>query len=233
MKIIGITGMSGAGKSTFTEMLGENEKVGIIKVDDFVGKAKKKYFKRFLQPEENNTTEPTRENPKLNNSVKKFFFQNKILFLALMKLRSVLVRQGVEAKIEEYKRNGKELIVIDDWMITTHKWLLKRKPKIYTIKRKFLDRRQGLKVRSDLTQDELKVYDLPYVKKFVREPNNFDIVQNNGTFEQLREYAQLVYERYVPPTFDERYGVNETDLGLIGKFEKQYSRDEKSRDEIV
>lgn len=75
MKIIGIMGMGGAGKSTFTEMLGKKEKVGIIKVDDLVGEAKKKYFRAFLQSQENNTTEVTDENPKLNNSIKKSFFK--------------------------------------------------------------------------------------------------------------------------------------------------------------
>lgn len=68
-----------------------------------------------------------------------------------MKLRSTLVSPGLKVKIEEYKKAGKELVVIDDWMLPTHRWLDERISKKYTIRRKFLNRREGLKIRSNLT----------------------------------------------------------------------------------
>lgn len=232
MKIIGITGMSGAGKSTFTEMIGKHPKVGIIKVDDLVGEAKKKYFKAFLQPKENNTTEATRENPKLKNSAKKLFFEHRITFWGLMKLRSFLVKPGLQSKIEQYKKEGKELVVVDDWMVGSHKWLKPKLNSLYVVKRKFLDRREGLKIRSALTAEELKVWDLPYAKGFVKNKNASYIIQNNGTLEGLECAAQRVYERYVTPSFDDRYGVKKEDLLPIKSKEKQISPRENTIEKI-
>lgn len=231
MKIIGITGMSGAGKSTFTEMLGENEKVGIIKIDDLVGEVKKKYFKAFLQPKENNTTENTRENPKLNNSAKRFFYQNRFMFGFLMKLRSFLIKPGFEKKINQYKKEGKELVVVDDWVIDSHKWLKPKISKTYIIRRKFIERRTGLKIRSALTTDELKVWDLPYSKRFVKTPEGAETVLNIGSLEELRTKAKEVCRQYIEPSFDEKYGVEEKDLLPIERGRSQYQKEEKKREE--
>ena len=50
MKLIGIMGKPGSGKTTFSDYLGRKDTVGVIHVDDLVADIKKKYFKFFLQP---------------------------------------------------------------------------------------------------------------------------------------------------------------------------------------
>ena len=55
MKLIGVMGNGGSGKTTFTNYLDNKDNVGVIHVDDLVGEVKKKYFGAFLQPKENNT----------------------------------------------------------------------------------------------------------------------------------------------------------------------------------
>ena len=59
MKLVGVMGNGGSGKTTFTEHLDKRENVGVIHIDDLVGEIKNKYFKMFLQSNENNTTEST------------------------------------------------------------------------------------------------------------------------------------------------------------------------------
>lgn len=144
MKLIGVMGNGGSGKTTFTNYLGEKKNVGVIHVDDYVGEIKKKYFRIFLQPKENNTTEATRENPKLKTDVKAFFYRNKLAFKFLMALRSKLVEDSINKQIEDFKRNGKKVIIIDDWALPTHKKLLPKLSQIYSIKRGFISRREGL-----------------------------------------------------------------------------------------
>ena len=59
MKLIGVMGNSGSGKTTFTEYLETKPSVGVVHVDLITADIKKKYFKPFLQPREKNTTEST------------------------------------------------------------------------------------------------------------------------------------------------------------------------------
>ena len=72
MKLIGIMGNAGSGKTTFTEHLDKRKNVGVIHVDNLVGNIKRKYFKLFLQKKENNTTPTTKANPKLKSDGKIF-----------------------------------------------------------------------------------------------------------------------------------------------------------------
>ena len=78
MKLIGVMGIGGSGKTTFTEQLDKRENVGVIHVDNLVGEMKRKYFKIFLQSQENNTTESTKNNPKLKSGFKKLFYKNNL-----------------------------------------------------------------------------------------------------------------------------------------------------------
>ena len=54
MKLIGVTGRAGAGKSTFSEMLASHPDIGIIHIDDLVRDIKYKYFGLFLKRDNNN-----------------------------------------------------------------------------------------------------------------------------------------------------------------------------------
>ena len=77
MKLIGVMGNSGTGKTTFTEYLSTKPTVGVIHVDKLTGEVKKKYFRMFLQGNDKNTTETTKTNPKLRPGAKAIFYKNK------------------------------------------------------------------------------------------------------------------------------------------------------------
>ena len=204
-------GNSGSGKTTFSNSLSSKKSVGVIHVDDLVGKAKKKYFRAFLQPKENNSTEQTKNNPKLKAGAKAFFYKNKFSFNLLMKLRSMLVIPEIEKQLESFKKDGKELVVIDDWVLTTHKKLSKKIDHIYFLERKYLDRRKGYQTRDALTTEEVKISDLPYALGLVKIPDNQNVtrISNNDSIEALEATALEIYSKYVSPSFDERYKVEE------------------------
>lgn len=216
MKIIGIMGNGGSGKTTFSNALSTKDSVGIIHVDDLVGDVKKKYFKAFLQSKEKNTTESTENNPKLKSGAKAFFYKNKLLFNFLMRVRSKLVTPEIEKRVSNFKEEGKSLVIIDDWVLSTHKKLMKDLNHVYVLDRKYFARRQGLQQRDNLSKQELKVSDLPYALGFIRVPNNEKVtsISNNGSLEELQSKALEVYSQYVSPSFDERYKINEGEVTL-------------------
>ena len=211
MKLIGIIVNTGTGKTTFTKHLEKRENVGVIHIDDLVSEIKKKYFKMFLQSKEKNTTENTQANPKLKSGVKKFFYRNKIAFSFLMKVRSKLIEKDLHKKIADFEKSGKDLIVIDDWALSTHKKLYKKLNRIYTIERPYLSRRKGIQERDALATDELKVCDLPYALGFLKgaEGENTEIITNSGTIRELQDKADLAYEKLIGLSFDEKYSCKD------------------------
>lgn len=227
MKLIGVMGNSGSGKTTFTEYLETKPYVGVIHVDSITSDIKKKYFRPFLQGKEKNTTESTKNNPKVKAGAKVIFYRNRLAFNLLMKLRNKLIGKELERQIEEFKRDGKKLVVIDDWALPTHKKLFPKFSHIYAMKRRFTDRREGLKKRDNISVDEAKLYDLPYALRFITFPkqNNVSSIYNYGSIEDLYASAEEVYQSIGELSFDERYSlrgkINFRDVAIkLGKVKQ-------------
>lgn len=235
MKIIGVMGNGGSGKTTFTTYFEQKTNVGVIHVDDILGEAKRKYFKPFLQPKSNNTTESTKKNPKLKPEIKEAFYRNKYAFKFLMAIRSALVTDTILEKNNEYKSQGKRVIVIDDWALSTNKKLLNKCNHVFFLKRGFLNRREGLRQRDDLSRKELRVSDLPYAKGYISEPAalNVSVIENNGTIKDLFTRAEQEYQEIGELTFDERYSVRGKDSikRAVEMLEKAKVSREKQREE--
>ena len=54
MIVIGVTGKSGAGKTTFTDYLGERKNVGVIHLDDMVNRVKEDRFQKQIRKRNKN-----------------------------------------------------------------------------------------------------------------------------------------------------------------------------------
>ena len=227
MKLIGIMGKPGSGKTTFSDYLGCKDTVGVIHVDDLVADIKKKYFKFFLQPKENNKTENVKNNPKLKAGIKEKFYKNKFLFNILMKLRTKLIEKELLKKIEDFKLDGKEITIIDDWALPYQNKIFHKLDKIYTLERDFLERRDGLKQRDALTVRELRVCDIPYSLEHIKLPEGENVVKilNKGSMKELKEQADREYEKIGMLSFDERYSIkSQINLANIAKTVNQANK---------
>lgn len=227
MKLIGVMGNSGSGKTTFTEYLETKSSVGVIHIDSIVADIKKKYFRPFLQGKDKNTTENTKNNPKVKSNVKNIFYKNKFTFNLLMGVRNKLIGKELERRIEEFKRNGKKVIVVEDWALPTHKKLFPKFSHVYAMKRHFTDRREGLKKRDNISIEEANLYDVPYALKFIQVPkqSNVSFVNNYGSIEDLYASAEEIYREIGELSFDERYSlkgkINFRDVAIkLGKIKQ-------------
>lgn len=227
MKLIGIMGNSGSGKTTFSEYLETKPTVGVIHVDLITADIKKRYFRPFLQPKEKNTTENTIINPKVKPGVKSFFHRNKFAFNCLMAVRNKLIGAELNKQIDDFKKAGKRVIVVEDWALPTHKKLFPKFNHIYMLKRDFLGRRRSIEERDGVTSQEAKLYDLPYAQKFIQTPkqSNVTVIHNYGSIEDLYKAAEEEYEKIGELTFDERYSlkgkVNFKDVAIkLGKIKQ-------------
>lgn len=233
MKVIGVTGRSGSGKSTFSDYLGKKENVGVIHVDDLVGQAKKKYFKAFTtKGKYHNDSSGEKNNPVINTKIKTILYKNKYFFKMLMSLRAFLVKKPILRKLEGFKKEGKSLVIIDDWALCFQsKDVLDRINTIYVTERKSLKRRIGLVSRDNMSLREVTIGDIPFALKYVKYPSEYIRINNDSTKEELFAKAKKVYQEYIPPTFDERYKINnlgrDLTLGQALRNTREYNKNKE------
>ena len=98
MKLIGITGKTGAGKTTMSNMLAEHEDVGVIHVDELVDELKIKYFKFLMKKDAQG------RKAKIDPNLKKIIWENKLFLSLVMRFRARILKKPLEARIEELKK---------------------------------------------------------------------------------------------------------------------------------
>ncbi len=190
MKLIGITGKAGAGKTTFSDYLAQNSKdIGIIHVDDLIKELKLKYFK-FLMKKDNKG-----EKVKVDSRLKKFLYKNKIIFSAFMKFRAKLISPSLKRRIKEL--SDKRIILIDDIFIKYHK-LYKDLDKIYVLERAYSNRREALIQRDGISKEEIMAYDLAHYRgnyKEIKGDIRVTKIENDGDKIKLKQKAREIYEK--------------------------------------
>jgi len=209
MKLIGVTGKGGSGKTAFSKYLESKDTVGVIHVDSIVGNVKKRRLGIFLQPRINNTTESTMENPKVRNGIRSIIYGNRLAFNISISARNKMIENELARQIDEHKRNGKKVVIIDDWALPTNKKLLKKMNHVYWVNRGFVERRNAAKQRDNASTQELKLTDLPYALGFVKakKSSNHSQISNFGTIQDLHQIADAEYMQIGELSFDERYWV--------------------------
>lgn len=190
MKLIGITGKAGAGKTTFSDYLAQNSKdIGIIHVDDLIKELKLKYFK-FLMKKDNKG-----EKVKVDSRLKKFLYKNKVIFSAFMKFRAKLISPSLKRRIKEL--SDKRIILIDDIFIKYHK-LYKDLDKIYVLERAYSNRREALIQRDGISKEEIMAYDLAHYRgnyKEIKGDIRVTKIENDGDKIKLKQKAREIYEK--------------------------------------
>lgn len=188
MKLIGITGKSGAGKTTFSNYLAKDEKIGVIHVDDILKEIKLKYFKHVMKEDKQG------EKVKVDSKLKTFIYKNPVIFPLFMKFRARLVEKPLKAKIEEMKLSQKEMVLIDDIFLKYHR-LYQNLDRVILIERPFRERKRSLIERDGLSKEEVVACDIAHYtgnyKELTHSPKVIKIT-NNGNKEELEKVAEQI-----------------------------------------
>lgn len=192
MKLIGITGKSGAGKTTFSNILSKNKDIGVIHIDDLLKELKLKYFKLLMQKD--NYGEKT----KISGNLKMLIYKNKILFNLFMKFRAKILKKGIDNKIKELQDDGKKIVAIDDIFIKTLH-IYDKLDKVFLIERSYIKRKEALKDRDNLTVKDIVAADIAHFKgiyKDTHKNNKVEKIINDGSEELLNIKAKEIYDKF-------------------------------------
>lgn len=212
MKLIGVTGKAGAGKTTFSNILAEKTNIGVVHVDDILTEIKLKYFKLFMNKNKDG------EKIKVNNSFKSIIYKNRILFDIFMKCRAKLIDKPLELEIERLQSEGKKIIIIDDLFLKYNK-RCKDISKIIILERPYAVRKEALKQRDELTKHEIVTADSAHFYgnyKEIIKTKNVEKIFNTGSKEDLKKEAEIIYKKYFS-SMKERYKQNDSTSYGIGE----------------
>ena len=132
-----------------------------------------------------------------------------MMFFIWVTLRNKILENEISRQIKEYRKDGKRVVIIDDWALLANKKLVNKMEHIYVLSRKFLSRRNSVRNRDDASIIDQKINDLPYALGFMDSNAylNTSIITNFGTLEELYQKADQEYKEIGELSFDERYFV--------------------------
>lgn len=202
MIVIGVTGKSGAGKTTFTDYLGERKNVGVIHLDDMVNRVKEDRFQKQIRKRNKNNDPvllPSNLHAVINN--------NRFVFKAFCRIKKHFLKDRIAEEIKRFKAEGKDAVVIESCYLTD---LVDRKlfNKIICVKRPFKKRVQAVMEREQETESKVDMVtrDMPYKRRIssVKESDFDYVILNTNGKDELKNASDKIYDEVVGiQTFDE------------------------------
>lgn len=229
MIVIGVTGKSGAGKTTFTDYLGERKNVGVIHLDDMVNRVKEDRFQKQIRKRNKNNDPvllPSNLHAVINN--------NRFVFKAFCRIKKHFLKDRIAEEIKRFKAEGKDAVVIESCYLTD---LVDRKlfNKIICVKRPFKKRVQAVMEREQETESKVDMVtrDMPYKRRIssVKESDFDYVILNTNGKDELKNASDKIYDEVVGiQTFDEWVKVDKGIKPRVKKIAKVICTKSLARD---
>lgn len=195
MKLIGITGKSGSGKTTLSDMLAQNENVGVIHGDKLFDKVKQQNLFHIMECDEKGNPITAKKN------IRRFVYGNKYMFLAYIRLKAILSKRTIKRKIKELENQGKDIIVIECVHLKYYP-IFKKLDKRILVERPYIERQKSVLARDkNMDKDTFVMWDMPYKRSYYKENRkNYDNTIYNESKEQLKQEANYLYRQITKTT---------------------------------
>lgn len=201
MKLIGVTGKAGAGKTTFTNYFEKKSNIGAIHVDEIMNDIKKKRLSFFMKKDKHG------EKTEIKSGLKFFIYKNKVLYTMLMKIRAFIVEKEIDRRINEFRAQGKDFVLVDD-VYLSYLNNYQDFDKVYYIQRPYFTRLEAIRKRDEVDKKTLVASEIAFKKKNYKvnlvDPR-IEVVENNyPTMEEYEKFLEGLYdERYKSYNFDD------------------------------
>lgn len=190
MKLIGITGKSGAGKTTFSNLLGKHHDVGVIHVDDLMDEFKEKNLSSMMDNDGEGKPTVTKK------TLRKILYSNKYIFLSYIKVKSYILDKKIERRIKEYEEEGKNIVVIESVHLKYFK-IFKKLDKKIIISRPYTKRLESVLERDkdkNIDKETFVMWDIPYKKNYYKEKEeDYDYKIYDETLEEIEKKQESIY----------------------------------------
>lgn len=194
MKLIGITGKSGAGKTTLANIFAKNKNVGVIHVDELMEKVKEKKLSKIMDKNEDGTPLSIKKN------IRKILYGNKHIFLMYIKCKGLFLNKKIKRQIRQYEEQGKKAVVIECVHLKYFP-IFKQLDRRILVQRPYIERQKSVLQRDkdkNMDKEIFSMWDLPYKRSYYKEDiGSYDYNITNKTKTQLEELAQRIYNELI------------------------------------
>lgn len=223
MKLIGITGRSGAGKTTLSRMIEEKDKdISVIHIDEISHMNElKKRLPGKLVDEDTNTNEIGESFLTLSKPVrdiKSIFLKSKVINTIYRNMKKVIREIDVNKRISSARKENKKAVVIEGTMLTRYS-VYKDIDYIVHVDAPFIQREERVIKRKDKTleKNNMVMRDLHFREAMQvgkKKGRSIDEkVENTGLLEELQKIADRIYSEQIigekqkdDETMQDKYG---------------------------
>lgn len=219
MKVIGIFGKSGVGKTTLSKLMQsyDAENIEIIHLDNLYDEIKKKFFRRNLTEQTDmDNNEIVTVNPHLKNKL----LESKIVGF-IMRRRNILGNILIKKKISQARRLGKKAIIIEGIHLNSFK-VMRDADAIIRVEAPFAKRLNRVRKREDKSVDKKKMVFLDKVF-FLGEKRRYNYyIENDDNIKKLEAHVKQIYNAEIKTREETRtlkeifgeYEVNRSSIAL-------------------
>lgn len=240
MKIIGIFGKSGAGKTTLSKLIQsyDSENIEIIHLDNLYDGIKIRLFRKdTVQQSDADENRIVTVNPTVKDKVLKSKIGR-----AIIQRRNMLGNFLIKRKIAQARRLGKKAVIIEGIHLNNFK-VTKNADAIIRVEAPFVKRLDRVSKREIETVDKAKMVFLDKVFFKGKKSKYKYFIENNDDIDKLKSYAKQIYNAEIKTkkkesSLTKKYGGYEVRISdsfflkskdEVSNYKKTYGNGENSK----
>lgn len=235
MKIIGIFGKSGAGKTTLSKLIQsyDRENIEILHLDTIFDRIKKKAFKRdVIEQTDSDKNQILTVNPKLKNRLLKIKIIGDIIQSST--IRNMLGSIIIQRKISQARKTGRKAFIIEGIHLNDFK-VIENSDVIIRIEAPFVTRLNRVSKRETKSVDKEKMVLLDKVFFKGKRSKYKYFIENNEDIEKLKGHAKQIYDTEIKNKrkanlLEERYGGYKVEIKKMPLVRKQQNKKISTRE---
>lgn len=195
MRLIGITGKSGAGKTTLSEMLAMNKDTQVIHMDYILDSFKEKRIFSNITKRVNVQQDKDDVRRIMNPRLSDFLLDSKFIGKIYSTIRSAVVNRILDNKIEDAEKSGVKTLIIEGAEIRNLN-ALDRMDMIIMVETAYHIRLERVTKRDAFADKAVLVKRDRRLKKnksnILEKKKDLIVIENNGNMQELKENAKNI-----------------------------------------